>query len=165
MKALKIFGIIILLFFAIIGIKHSYEYCHESYWYYYEYLPNKIAYERHVEDSIKYSKEDIALDEEWSKCYNAKDSVKYKDYLLIFDYNSHFSMIPMTYPEGCPHYYTAQVTIYKNGKLFAKPFECVYTHGLCDEDNPAGLIKEAKGIESNLDKIVKEINDSLKNVK
>ena len=143
------------------------RYFMDWYWFNFELKPEIEAehkLKQHIEDSIKYIKEEKSLDEEWSIARvctfipDAKDSVKYKNYLLVFDYDSKVVEIPMTYPAGCPHY-QAQVTIYKNGKLFSKPFRCEYTAGLCYEDKPAGLIKEV------MDKVVKEINDSLKNIK
>jgi hypothetical protein len=83
--------------------------------------------------------------------------ITYKDssgfYVIKFVYNDTYCMIPATYPAGCPHY-SATITVYEvmdgDTVVIGKPFPGTYTGGKCYEDEPAGLIDQAKKQVENL---------------
>jgi hypothetical protein len=88
---------------------------------------------------------------------NKEVEITYKDYsgfyVIKFVYNDSFCTIPATNPPGRPHY-SATITVYevKDGDtvVIGKPFSGTYTAGKCYEDEPTGLIDQAKKQVENL---------------
>lgn len=119
-------------------------------------LDNKIRkyilLEKIKEDKEKFDEQFQDENWEWTLARidtivaSKKDVHYYKNYILVFDYDTCFVEIPMTYPAGPPHY-KSFVSIYKRlnkDSIFIYKFKCEYTDGKCYEDEPKSLIKEAQ---------------------
>jgi len=93
----------------------------------------------------------MARGQEFGELNQKQAEITYKDstgfYVIKFAYNDSFCTVPLTNPLGCPHY-SAMITVYEvtdgDTVVIGKPFSGTYTAGKCYEDEPAGLVDQAK---------------------